>query len=282
MADLGGRAFGPVLSGDSDPSPPSSPTSRCRAPSWPPSPAEDGAARRRPQAGRLTRKSQIRQSGQGTTTRTSPVPDIVDRSVPGHDPTDDHPAARGREPGKSDPRLVRPAGEIVRRCAPHRRGSGDRLGRRGDEWRGEGLGGGRRRRGPLTPRARLARAGLPDGRRRPRGGVAVPQTFRPDVVVLEMLGEAGVTGDDLARGIRAQSDPLLVFVSRDHRLESRLLAFEAGADDYVTKPYQLEELLARLQAVLQRSGRHGEHGEPRRPADRGRAGPPGGVRWDDN
>jgi hypothetical protein len=54
MADLGGRAFGAVLSGDSDPSPPSSPTSRCRAPCWPPSPAEDGAARRRPEAGRLS------------------------------------------------------------------------------------------------------------------------------------------------------------------------------------------------------------------------------------
>jgi DNA-binding response OmpR family regulator len=91
----------------------------------------------------------------------------------------------------------------------------------------------------------------------PAAAGQVAQTFRPDLVLLEMVGEPGVTGDDIARGLRAHSDPLLVFVSREHRMASRLLAFDAGADDYVTKPYEFEELLARLRAVLRRSGRHG-------------------------
>jgi two-component system, OmpR family, response regulator len=90
----------------------------------------------------------------------------------------------------------------------------------------------------------------------PAAAGRVAQTFWPDLVVLEMVGEAGVVGDGIARGLRAHSDPLLVFVSREHRMASRLLAFEAGAHDYVTKPYEFEELLARLRAVLRRSGRH--------------------------
>jgi DNA-binding response OmpR family regulator len=83
------------------------------------------------------------------------------------------------------------------------------------------------------------------------------RTFRPDLVVLETAGAAGTTGDRVARCLQAHSDPLLVFVTGDDRTSTRLAAFEAGADDYVTKPYDVDELLARLRAVLRRSGRLG-------------------------
>ncbi|HET8621076.1 MAG TPA: response regulator transcription factor [Acidimicrobiales bacterium] len=83
------------------------------------------------------------------------------------------------------------------------------------------------------------------------------RSFRPDLVVLEMVAAGGVVGDGIARCLRSDSDPLLVFVSREARTASRLLAFDAGADDYVTKPYEMEELLARLRAILRRSGRNG-------------------------
>jgi DNA-binding response OmpR family regulator len=91
----------------------------------------------------------------------------------------------------------------------------------------------------------------------PADAPAVARAFRPDLVVLEMVGRGGLIGAKLARCLREQSDPLLVFLTREDRSPSRLLAFDAGADDYVIKPYELEELLARMRAALRRSGRLG-------------------------
>jgi two-component system, OmpR family, response regulator len=83
----------------------------------------------------------------------------------------------------------------------------------------------------------------------------VAATFRPDLAVLEMVIRGSVVGPDLARRVKADADPLLLFVTRATGDQDRLAAFDAGADDYVGKPLLHEELLARVHALLRRGGR---------------------------
>jgi DNA-binding response OmpR family regulator len=85
--------------------------------------------------------------------------------------------------------------------------------------------------------------------------VRASASFRPDLVILEMLLYGRVDGATLARHLRAERDPLLMFVTREGSVGGRLAAFESGADDYVVKPYVVDELLARVRAVLRRTGR---------------------------
>ncbi len=82
-------------------------------------------------------------------------------------------------------------------------------------------------------------------------------TFRPDLIVLD-LGLPGDDGFTLAREIRATSDvPIIMLTGRTEEVD-RVVGLELGADDYVTKPFSLRELLARIKAVLRRT-RRAEH-----------------------
>ncbi|GBC87298.1 Transcriptional regulatory protein KdpE [bacterium HR12] len=74
----------------------------------------------------------------------------------------------------------------------------------------------------------------------------------PDLVLLD-LGLPDLDGTEVIRRIRAFSDvPIIVLSVRD-RQSDKVEALDAGADDYVTKPFGMEELLARLRATLRRA-----------------------------
>jgi DNA-binding response OmpR family regulator len=78
----------------------------------------------------------------------------------------------------------------------------------------------------------------------------------PDLAVLDVLLPGG-NGFELARRLRAQRDLPIIFLTARDAIEDRLQGFELGADDYLIKPFALEELLARVRAVLRRGGRLG-------------------------
>ncbi|MFO1291895.1 MAG: response regulator transcription factor [Rubrivivax sp.] len=75
-----------------------------------------------------------------------------------------------------------------------------------------------------------------------------------DLVLLD-LGLPGKDGLEVLAGLRARADavPLLIVSARDG-LEERLRGLDGGADDYLVKPFDLAELLARMRAVLRRKG----------------------------
>jgi two-component system response regulator MprA len=77
---------------------------------------------------------------------------------------------------------------------------------------------------------------------------------QPDAVVLDVLMPR-VDGLEVCRRIRGQGSrmPVLMLTARD-QVEDRVAGLDAGADDYVVKPFALEELLARVRALLRRSG----------------------------
>ncbi|HEV7639430.1 MAG TPA: response regulator transcription factor [Gaiellaceae bacterium] len=79
----------------------------------------------------------------------------------------------------------------------------------------------------------------------------------PDAVILDLLLPDG-TGTDVARELRAWSEAPIVLVSAVGDEAEKIAALDAGADDYVTKPFAMGELLARLRAALRRAGPPGE------------------------
>ena len=75
--------------------------------------------------------------------------------------------------------------------------------------------------------------------------------FLPDVVILD-LGLPRMDGVDVAKQLRSDDDvPILMLTARD-ALEARVVGLDAGADDYLVKPFERQELLARIRALLRR------------------------------
>jgi len=79
----------------------------------------------------------------------------------------------------------------------------------------------------------------------------------PDLVLLDVMLPT-VSGIDVCRELRKRTDVPIIMVTAKAAEIDTVVGLEVGADDYVTKPYRLRELVARMRAVLRRRGRDGD------------------------
>ena len=84
--------------------------------------------------------------------------------------------------------------------------------------------------------------------------VALVAKFQPTLIVLDVM-LPGVSGYDICKQLRAKkiATPILMLTAKGQEID-KVIGLDLGADDYVTKPFGVRELLARIQALLRRSG----------------------------
>jgi DNA-binding response OmpR family regulator len=83
--------------------------------------------------------------------------------------------------------------------------------------------------------------------------LAMAQRDKPDLVLLD-IGLPGMDGLDALRGFQDQVDVPVIFVTARRRELDEVLGLELGAEDYITKPFEMSVLLAHVKAVLRRAG----------------------------
>jgi two-component system, OmpR family, KDP operon response regulator KdpE len=83
--------------------------------------------------------------------------------------------------------------------------------------------------------------------------LAAAASHPPDVVILD-LGLPDMDGNDVIEGLRGWSTAPIIVLSARTGQGDKVVALDVGADDYITKPFGMDELLARLRAALRRSG----------------------------
>jgi two-component system OmpR family response regulator len=95
-------------------------------------------------------------------------------------------------------------------------------------------------------------------------GLAAARKIRPVACVLD-IGLRGMDGTEICRRLRESGDwtPVIFLTARDDEVD-RILGLELGADDYLTKPFSPRELVARIKAVLRRTGGPPEGSQVRR------------------
>jgi two-component system OmpR family response regulator len=87
------------------------------------------------------------------------------------------------------------------------------------------------------------------------GAVRTAREFRPDVVVLDMM-LPDIDGLEVLRRLRGETpDVPVLFLTAKDSVEDRVTGLTAGGDDYVTKPFSLEEVVARLRGLMRRAHR---------------------------
>jgi len=86
-------------------------------------------------------------------------------------------------------------------------------------------------------------------------GLWLASEYPADIAIID-IGLPGQDGLSIIKELRnnERDFPVLILTARD-RWQDKVIGLEAGADDYLTKPFQMEELLARIQALIRRTGR---------------------------
>ncbi|MGZ6952510.1 MAG: response regulator [Acidimicrobiia bacterium] len=94
-----------------------------------------------------------------------------------------------------------------------------------------------------------------------RDGLDVLTRRHPDAVILD-LGLGDIDGVELCRTVREWSDVPIIILSAEDSESRKIVALDVGADDYVTKPFSMPELLARVRVALRRPRRTAEPEDP--------------------
>ena len=89
------------------------------------------------------------------------------------------------------------------------------------------------------------------------------RAIKPDLVLLDVMMPV-MDGWAVCKAIRAEGNTPVIMLTAKGETDDKVTGLKAGADDYVTKPFEMKELLARIEAVLRRSDRTGEETKSRR------------------
>ena len=95
-------------------------------------------------------------------------------------------------------------------------------------------------------------------------GLDMAREFMPDLVVLD-LNMPRMDGVEMCRRLKSEQNPLVIFLTVHTERTAMARGYRAGADDYMVKPFELDDLLAHIKTLLGKR----ERGEDTRPADLG-------------
>jgi len=84
-------------------------------------------------------------------------------------------------------------------------------------------------------------------------GLAKFRTIKPDLVLLDVMMPV-MDGWSVCKAIRAESQTPVIMLTAKGETDDKVTGLRTGADDYITKPFEMKEVLARIEAVLRRSG----------------------------
>ena len=94
-------------------------------------------------------------------------------------------------------------------------------------------------------------------------GLTKFRTIKPDLVLLDVMMPV-MDGWAVCRNIRAESQTPIIMLTAKGELDDKVAGLKSGADDYITKPFEMREVLARIEAVLRRTDRGADLAKARR------------------